>query len=150
MITHVTSLEDVSKQDIVALGTEFAAESNLGPFDYEHFYQMTQTPLSMGLARLFLMEKAGRVVGILGGLISPLFFTKTTVALEMFWYVDKANRGSIQAVRLLEAYEKWAEQSNVNHIYMGFMENLHSDRLREFYEKRAYRKLESGYVRTLK
>lgn len=153
MIHIANSLDELSEQgqqDVISLGNAFANESNLGKFNYEHFRQRVEIPLSMGVARLFLMQRHGAFVGILGGIITPLFFTTAVVAVEMFWYVDEKFRGAIDSVRLLEAYEKWAEEQGVDYIYMGFMENVHSERLREFYEKRGYARLETGYMRKVK
>lgn len=145
MIRELKSFDDAPLAQIERLGHLFTEETNLGlSFDIGHFVSKLKYALDLGVAKIWVLEKDTQVVGIIGGIASQLFFVKETIAVEMFWFVDKENRGGIGAMRLLDAFEEWASRE-AEAIHFAYMENIHPERMKEFLEKHGYSKLETIY-----
>lgn len=90
-------------------------------------------------------EKDDEVVGFVAGAIGDLTFNDTTYALEMGLYIDKAHRGGPGAVRLIKAYEAWANEKGVDLIHIADMSAVQDNG--EMYEKLGYEKVETSYVK---
>lgn len=149
MIREITDLCQVSHSQLKKLGDAFTAESGAGEFDLNHFIAKISLPLRLNLAKIWVIERNDELVGLLGGMVGELFFVKKNIAIEMFWYVDAENRGSLEAIRLIEHFETWAEKLDVKWIHMAFMENIHPEKMREFLIRRDYAPFESIYRKRL-
>lgn len=149
MIREISSLADVNLRQIERLGKLFTEEADAGFFDLNHFDLVMSQPLQMGVAKIWVIEKDDQIVGLIGGICSPLFFAKAIIAVEAFWFVEKEHRGSLEAIRLLEHFEKWAEAQKPFAIHLGFMEEIHPEKVKDFYERRGYRRFETVYRKML-
>ena len=149
MIREINNLNEVSLTQIERLGTLFAKEAGAGKFNIEHFIRMFSIPLEIGVAKIWVIEKCGTIVGLIGGLITPQFFSMELTGIEAFWFVDEENRGSLESGRLLVHFEDWAISNKVTALHLGFMEKIHPERMREFYERRGYKRFETVYRKTL-
>jgi hypothetical protein len=77
-----------------------------------------QTLLSVG--KIFVADIDGKVVGFIGCLIHPSWFSPTTrIAMEMAWWMNEDHRGGVSAIRLVKAYEDWATSMGASFICMS-------------------------------
>lgn len=83
--------------------------------------------------------------GILGGVLSPIFFGGGVVAQELFWFAEANGR------ELLEAFEAWAKESGADCIMMAHL-TMGEDadaRMKQIYEKRGYALRETHFYKGL-
>lgn len=119
---------------------------------YKRFLNLnpqSQTQLVMGLVQqdtgaVFLAEKDGQVVGMLGMNLSPNVFDGSITAMELFWWVEPHHRG-LTGVRLLRTAEKWAKAKGAERCYMVVPEPS----VAELLGKLGYDYVESIYQRLL-
>lgn len=81
--------------------------------------------------------------GILGGMLSPIYFGGGTVAQELFWFADKNGR------ELLDAFEAWAKERGADGVIMvnlalGEREDAVMNRM---YERRGYQLRERHFYK---
>lgn len=90
------------------------------------------TQSSMGLV---LVAHEGReMVGMLGGVVMPYFFSDDLLAQELVVYVRPECRGGTTAVKLVRHFENWATSKGASEIQMGVTTGVHTDRTADFYE----------------
>lgn len=95
----------------------------------------------------FILVNDTKCFGLLYGvrLRSPM--NGKTMFQEVMWYVDKKYRGS--GLKLLYDVENILKSQEVSIIIMAVLENSKTEKLKAFYEKVGYRKMETHYVREL-
>lgn len=151
MIRFVDSLDTLSLPQLQKLGDAFVKESGATTkFDIDQFTKSMDLPLTMGIAGLWVIEtEDNEIVGVLGGLCTPMFFSEEKVAIEAFWYVREDHRHGTGGFRLLEEFERWAKNVGAQYVHLAFMNKIHPEKMSEFYERRGYTKLETIYRKTL-
>lgn len=144
----VRKLEFEELPKLVALGTEFYAESNLpGKFVPEKFLESWKTYYGLGWGAVFGLVDGDRFTGALGGMTYPDPNDGETVATELFWFVNKESRG--QGLKLFNEFERWAEVQGAKRISMIHLTNLAPDALRKLYLKRGYREVEVHFIKSI-
>jgi hypothetical protein len=69
---------------------------------------------------IFVADKGGTPVGFLAALICPAWFSPSTkTAIEMAWWMEEEHRVGTAAIRLLFAYEQWAQEQGARFIVMS-------------------------------
>jgi GNAT superfamily N-acetyltransferase len=138
MIKEAT-LDDLDNPSIYSMGLTFFAEAKLpGEFNPALFRKNIQHLVANNCGVVFLLIEQGSVTGAIGGLTHPDICDNSTVAQELFWFVNPTNRGKLGAVRLYEAFEKWARKRGASRLYMAAVCNDYLGALRKFYEKRGF------------
>jgi hypothetical protein len=66
---------------------------------------------------------------------------------EIIWYVNEPFRR--YGVRLLKEAEKMLQLSGTSIMIMAVLENSKTEKLKSFYERLGFRKMETHYVRSL-
>lgn len=146
MVRPATS-DDIPR--MVELGELFFNEAGLNrlfPYDPVSAAQTFAGMIDNLDAAVFLLESDSRVVGGIGGLISPHYCNYAVrVMSEFFWWVEPASRGSQDAVRLAVVMETWARRRGAA---VGDWAALKSSppSVDRFYQKRGYNPAETHYV----
>jgi GNAT superfamily N-acetyltransferase len=136
--------------DLVALGEQFFDFANVHyTFDRSYCENFLRNMIaSTDTARIFVMERDGDVVGMIGGLLAPMFFNGAEQsASEMFWWVAENYRGHPDSKGLFKAFEQWAKSKNATTVTMTALEV--NPKIGELYERRGYAKQETNYVKKL-
>jgi GNAT superfamily N-acetyltransferase len=94
---------------------------------------------------VFLAEKNGTPVGMLGVLIYPHPVSGQRIASEMVWWVEPEHRGGTAGVRLLKQAEAWAAA----HQAIAMQMIAPTAKVGQFYEAIGYVPMETSYMRTL-
>lgn len=83
--------------------------------------------------------------GILGGVISPIYFGGGWVAQELFWFADRNGK------ELLDAFEEWAGEQGADCVVMAHLTlgEEADERMRRIYEKRGYSLRETHFYKGL-
>ena len=67
----------------------------------------------------FVAEREGRIVGFILGALAPLWFApRVTVAAELAWWVQPEHRNTRAGIKLLNAFEAWAEDHGARVVLM--------------------------------
>jgi hypothetical protein len=68
---------------------------------------------------IFVIDVDGKAVGILAAMMTSVWYSPSTkVAHEMMWWVNEEHRGTIASIKLIKAYENWAQENGANLIAM--------------------------------
>jgi GNAT superfamily N-acetyltransferase len=150
-VIREATLADVPR--IVAMGTRFIQETAYADRIGVHPEQMTafvtrlitsDTP-GMLASAIFVLEREGAVVGMIGLAVLPHFMSGEVIGSEMFWWVEPDARKGIGGVRLLKRAESWAKDHGAVRMHMI----APNAAVAKFYEAVGYHALEVAYERSL-
>ena len=85
--------------------------------------------------------------GILYGMTSKSFTSDKIIFQELIWYVNEPFRS--YGVRLLRDVEKVLKVRGISIIIMAVLENSKTEKLKKFYERLGYKRMETHYIRSL-
>lgn len=148
MIRQITANEVWLTRDC-AFG--FFSESKLpGELDFDYWMGRWESLIKdLDIGAIFVYESDGKVKGILGGLCVRCTMTGQLEAIESFWYMQNECRGTSAGVRLLKAFEQWAEKKGASRIKMAHLANLNATTMASMYQRLAYDPLEVVYSKEL-
>jgi GNAT superfamily N-acetyltransferase len=139
-------------ETIAKLGEIFHAEaawSDICAFDAADCQITLERMSRHPEAILLVAEKDGRIIGMAGGLISPLYFNhRHMTGQELFWWIDPKERGSV-GVRLLEALEDEARRMGCSSWAMIALDKVEPERTARIYQRRGYRASERTFIKRL-
>jgi N-acetylglutamate synthase-like GNAT family acetyltransferase len=93
--------------------------------------------LSVPTAVGFVAESE-EIVGFICGALHNQFFTQQKFASDMALYVEPKYRGGSAAFRLVKAFENWAKEKGVSHIWLGQSVGQNIDDTAKFYQRLGY------------
>ena len=74
-------------------------------------------------AKVLVAEVDGNVVGMLWAVLAPVWYAPShKAAVELAWWVDPAHRKGMSGIRLVQAFEKWAEDQGASMVSMSNLE----------------------------
>ena len=104
--------------------------------------------LEMGA--IFVAEIEGIVKGFIACMICPAWFSPSVrVALEMAWWMEEDARKGTAAIRLVQAYEKWAKESGASFICMSDLVVADGAPLENMLGRMGYRMTERTHMKGL-
>lgn len=134
MIRKAT-LDDI---DVIAdMGRDFHSYSPWShvPFDREATKDFIGRVIDGGV--VFVSD-----VGMIGGVLNPLYFNPShVVAVELFWWASSGG------VKLMKAFEDWAEEGGAKGLQFSALGDAKSDRMDVLFTRAGYRKVETGYFK---
>lgn len=101
--------------------------------------------LANGTGIVFALKKDDRLIGGLGAIKVPDIHCGLLTAIEIFWFTNPEDRGD--GLKLLGAYEKWAENTGCKRVAIIHLEDSFPEVLSRIYKRRGYQLIESHYVR---
>lgn len=121
MIVRLATESDLPA--ILDMGAKFHAFSGESvPYCRQSAESSARSIMVMGF--VLVAEDGGKLVGMLGVLVAPLFFNFAhTMAQELMWWVDEDERGSGAALRLIRAAEHEARNRGVSRLNMAHLAN---------------------------
>lgn len=144
------TVDDLEDLDLYSMGMLFYKQSRLpGTFNPAHFKATWTIFIAHDLGVMFmLLDKAQKLIGVIGGLKHPDPYNGDLVAQEMFWFVHPASK-SIGAVSLFNAFEGWAKEIGAKRLCMACVCNSHIKTVRRFYERKGFRPVDISYFKNL-
>lgn len=134
--------------EIVRLGSE---SLKAGPYkdmlkdSPEHSAKLALQVITNADGRVLLLEENGKVVGLLGFLIFPHYFTGEKTASEIMWFVEEHHRCSFGAIALLRCAERKARELGAKH--MGL--TAPNEDIAKIYTVAGYKPVETSYMKEL-
>jgi len=134
---------------LIELGEEFAMLSQ--PYhgftiDRTRIIEFTNEVVDNEQAVVLVLDNETEgVIGVLAGIITPVFFSTQVILQELVWYVRGKNKGGLEMMR---QYEIMAVLKGVDRLVVGckpkFLE------LENVYNRLGYELLETQYVKNLR
>ena len=109
MATKIRPYHPFDKMAVLELGKQMHAEA---PRYQNKLFDEGRAGAAIdgiaGAGAVFVAEDDGKLVGMIGGMVSPEFFSTEKVAYAICHYVAPAARKGLAGFRLLKAFEAWA------------------------------------------
>lgn len=129
--------------EIAKMAKAFEKESGFVKVDIDYTAKKYADLVRAGIAKLFVYEENGKIIGSIGFVIGEDFHCGAKTAYETYWFVDPENRGC--GIRLLLYAEKWAKD-NVDRMLMLHMVDSHPEELIRLYTRRGYKLVEQTFL----
>ena len=98
-----------------------------------------------GIAKMFILEENGKMIGGLGCVKGADLHFPRTIAVETYWYVDQNHSG--EGIKLLKHFEDWAKNNNCDAVAMVHLVDSYPDSLERLYIRRGYELVEKHYIK---
>lgn len=122
-------------------GLEFAATKVNEAFD-----SVTRGSLKEGVVIIALSDD--KPIGFIAGVVSETLFSRDRIATELAWWIEESHRNTRASLLIYNAYEDWARRVQCVAVQGAYLPRVGTD-LKEFYEKRDYRQVETSYMKVL-
>ena len=137
--------------DIVYMGYRFLIESgyiNTCGFNVDDAVSTARSIINTGI--LLILEKENRMIGMIGGVLSPYPWNKNKIAAaEIAWWVKPEERGNRGSILLVDKFEKEAINMGATQINLHNILAMNGDKIARFYEKRGYQHLENTFSKEI-
>lgn len=98
---------------------------------------------------LIMDDELNTPIGLIAGTLTPLSFSEGSVAQETMWWMDPAHRNSSCSVKLVDAFELWAEKVKAKYCQLCSVESEHVDKVNKFYLRKKYKHIENSFIKRL-
>lgn len=100
-----------------------------------------------GLAKMFILEEDGLMIGGLGCVKGEDLHFPRKIAVETYWYVAPGHIGG--GKKLLSHFENWAKENGCNAVAMVHLVDSMPDSLESFYQHMGYTLIEKHYLKAV-
>lgn len=142
------------KAGIIEQARAFFAASPMGQrvdFDEAGFGDFLDRVEASDAAQVWVVDKAGEIVGIAGAMAFPLYFAPSvTVAQELFWWIDPSERGTTAAKQMMFEIEGWAEQIGADQLFMIALENERAATMERVYSRQGFAPIERTFTKEIR
>ena len=133
---------------LVKMGERFAGWAHQ-PFDADKVRDVLLGAITKPEQVVLVYERSGTIEGGIMGIVYPPWTSNAVLwAVELAWWVDPARRGSA-GIRLLQAFEVWAQEHGAVSVSMSAFASLHST-AGPLLTRMGYRPTEHVYMRDLR
>ena len=151
---HVRRAKKSDKAGIIDQARVFFAASPMASrvgFDADGFGAFLDQVDASDAAQVWVVDKAGEIVGISGVMAFPLYFAPSvTIAQELFWWIDPAERGTTAAKQMMFEIEGWAEQIGASQLFMIALENERSAVMERVYSRSGFSPIERTFTKEIR
>lgn len=133
------SVEDVP--ELVRLSSLMHAESSYSKFNFDlnkisnNFYFWVSSPeYFVAVAK----DDCGSIVGGYCGYVTEYIFGKDLIACDLGLFVEPSRRGGMTAVKLIKAFEDWAQSKGAKEVCPGTTTMVAPERTSRLYEHLGY------------
>lgn len=153
-VLHVRRAEKSDKAGIIEQARAFFAASPMASrvgFDADGFGVFLDQVEASDVAQVWVVDKAGEIVGISGVMAFPLYFAPSvTIAQELFWWIDPAERGTTAAKQMMFEIEGWAEQIGASQLFMIALENERAAAMERVYSRSGFSPIERTFTKEIR
>lgn len=151
----VATEEDIPKA--IELGELFFKESKFSLFSNMDTKRTTEALQSIIQSNgkegvVLLAEDSKEVVGMVVAVVTTLPFGIERVAAELAWYIHPDHRSSRLGLKLLEAYEYWAEHiAKCQLSTLALIQELDPEgKVEQYYKRKGYVPAEKAFIKRFK
>lgn len=106
-------------------------------FSPERVREMVVMVMQNGFA--VVAVKDGRIIGLMAGSLVQPAFSRDLMACDFLLYILPQHRGGTAAIRLINAYVRWARQGGAKMITVGVTAGIDNDAAIAFYKAMGFR-----------
>ena len=106
-------------------------------FSPERVREMVVMVMQNGFA--VVAVKDGRIIGLMAGSLVQPAFSRDLMACDFLLYILPQHRGGTAAIRLVNAYVRWARQGRAKMITVGITAGIDNDAAIAFYRAMGFR-----------
>lgn len=130
---------------VLAACAPFCTESEFVSLDLDQSTFLYTRLIQRHGGAVFGLFDGGVCVGGLGAVLGPDLHSGARMAIETFWFVDRAHRG--EGIKLLDAFEGWGASMGCAKLAMVHLVDSMPQALEKFYLRRGYRLAELHYLK---
>lgn len=145
MAVRLASLEDMP--EVLELIKEFHAET-LDAYNLYMNVDVVSVLIKEFYKTSFVLERGGRVVGLLGGQVTAYPGNGEKIYQELVWYVSKKHR--LHGIQLYNKLEEYCKENGISKIGMVLMASSKADKLEKFYLRMGFKYLEKHFIKDLR
>ena len=98
----------------------------------------------------YVVEHDGRLIALLVGQAMEYFFCHESLSDEMLLFVERDQRGSVAALKLVHAYLDWSRGKGVREARVAISTGIDIDRTGDFLERLGFRRVGGVYKHRLR
>ena len=134
---------------VVSLGTIAHAESahRHMTLDVDYGLSNVRNFISDSRCAFWLAWSGDTPIGVFGGKVRPLFFSRDLIAEDILWYVLPEHRGSRVGLQLLSLFERWAFEHGAKDLRIGQTSQLDPKVFNGILGSKGYELVGSYFVR---
>lgn len=149
MIVRRAEIDDLP--EYIRLGRRFHAASPVStaiPFDPQGFGIFYLNSLHNPNVGLWLAEQDGKVLGVAGVMLYPMYFSPSNlVAQELWWWLEPEARGTGAGGKMHEMIEAWALENGASALFMIALEDDNSSKMESLYVRKGYKPMERTFIK---
>ena len=148
---RTAELRDIPR--LLVLGRQFHAESRYADLGLEFDPLVLRDNFESLIdesnpdAGVFVAERSEEIVGMACVIRSRPFMSRARVAAELFWWIRPEYRGTVDAVRLMLALERWAKESGCTVMTMMDLLPIESSPAAAIYTRLGYTPVERSWIK---
>lgn len=119
-----------------------------GTLNEDHYVKTLASYTESGVGFVLARVDDGVLHGALGAAIHPDYATGELTAVEFFFYVVKAYRGTL-GLRLMDAFEKEAKRRGARRLFLMHLLTEGACNLSTIYSRKGYKLVEHIYAKEL-
>tara|TARA_B100000212_G_scaffold58795_2_gene39553 strand:+ start:10114 stop:10569 length:456 start_codon:yes stop_codon:yes gene_type:complete len=126
---------------IISYGQQMHEESYFKHFNFSEkkLWQLWELIKTQPIYCALVAENVdGKLVGFYVGVIHEHWFGTDKISCDLALYVIKEFRGSSAALRLLKAYEQWANMAGAAEIHIGTSTDINTNKNLSLFQKMGY------------
>tara|TARA_R110000868_G_scaffold255643_2_gene512217 strand:+ start:419 stop:880 length:462 start_codon:yes stop_codon:yes gene_type:complete len=145
------TIEDIpAYMDLAAAFVATTPTKDIIPFDHEGTAAFVAAALDNPNMLVLVAEDAGKIIGITGALVYPMYFNLgKLVAQELWWYLTPETRGGPASKMLFQTVEKWAKDKGAEAMFMIALADARVDTMAKVYKRNGYTPTERTYMKGL-
>jgi len=149
MIVRKATEKDLPEYIVLAKAFHMASPMhgsiNFDPEGYSKFYLSSIDQDTIGI---WLAEIDGKIVGICGALVYPLYFNLSALVVqELWWWLTPASRGSGAGTKMFKQIEQWASEKNATAIFMIALEDERAHKMERLYARAGFKPMERTFIK---
>lgn len=113
-----------------------------GIFNPDGFFDQWQQLMELGIAKAWEIPNAA----VLGAMVSTNVFTGEKVTMVVFW---DSSGNTKEAVKLLDACEKFSRESGCSQLYLSALNNDRSEVMQRFCRRKGFKNSETVFTKLL-
>jgi hypothetical protein len=123
------------------------------PFNHDHIWTNLTTWLTSDKNEriaIVVVAEGGEIAGFILGFTVPAVFNTFKIAYELAWWTSPNHTKRNIAIKLVEAYEWWAQKVGCSYVSMArFYDHPAAKKIDEKLEERGYKPTEKVFMKAL-
>lgn len=150
MIIRDATLNDAP--DLLRMGELMHHESprfNKFTFDLDKTRKLIEFLVTNSNGIVIVAERDGKLIGMLGGMVSEHFFSRDTYACDFVVFIDPEHRGGSTVIRMIKLFEQRAKDLGAKEVSLGISTEVNTERTANLYEKLGYMRSSVGTIKRI-